>query len=440
MKINRNNYEAWFLDYAEGTLSPEQVADLLLFLEENPDLKNELDAFEIISLEEEKPVFEAKSLLKKNSAFNNEEFENQCIAYSEGLLSEHEKSELEQTIGSDKEKARTFRLYQLVKTGHNDEINNERALLYQNKSLFSTDARDRDVLLVAYTEGWLNADEKRKVDALAAADPVLKKELDLYRNTLLSAQHTVVFPDKSALKKGEAKLIYFNWKKAMSYVAAAAILLMMFTVLNTLSEKTETFADSEKHKKENKITAPEKQPVEEISTEHNNIADHSAEKKENEKEENNLVREIEKKIVPESFVVEQKEKVLANQLTPADSSVKNPEIKQVNNTNNSLANQHAVKNNSDSLTANEENKDQFAYAGDQKERDYMSPGEFLRRRANKKVFGKEEVTQDEINESLSRQFTKATGKTVSFAAAQEEEYKEVQFSVGNFSFSRKTRK
>ena len=44
MNINQNNYEAWFLDYYEKQLSAEQVAELFLFLEQHPLLKEEFDA------------------------------------------------------------------------------------------------------------------------------------------------------------------------------------------------------------------------------------------------------------------------------------------------------------------------------------------------------------------------------------------------------------
>lgn len=39
MKITRNNYEAWLLDYIEGNLTQEQRGDLLVFLSNNPDLQ-----------------------------------------------------------------------------------------------------------------------------------------------------------------------------------------------------------------------------------------------------------------------------------------------------------------------------------------------------------------------------------------------------------------
>ena len=42
-KINKYNYEAYFLDFIEGNLSAEEQHDLQLFLLENPDLKTQLE-------------------------------------------------------------------------------------------------------------------------------------------------------------------------------------------------------------------------------------------------------------------------------------------------------------------------------------------------------------------------------------------------------------
>lgn len=65
MTINRNNYQEYFLDYFEHALEPGQVAELMVFLEANPDLNNEFEAFEPVSLAEPAIPFERKDQLKK---------------------------------------------------------------------------------------------------------------------------------------------------------------------------------------------------------------------------------------------------------------------------------------------------------------------------------------------------------------------------------------
>ena len=44
-RINLSNYEAWLLDYAEGNLSAEDTAELLLFMEQHHELQVDLDNF-----------------------------------------------------------------------------------------------------------------------------------------------------------------------------------------------------------------------------------------------------------------------------------------------------------------------------------------------------------------------------------------------------------
>lgn len=98
MEINRNNYEAWFLDYAEGNLSAEQVADLLLFVEEHPDLKEEFEEdFGDIVLEPETISFDLKDSLKRegeSSLITAENVEDYIISNLEGLLDAPEKQAL----------------------------------------------------------------------------------------------------------------------------------------------------------------------------------------------------------------------------------------------------------------------------------------------------------------------------------------------------------
>ena len=65
MKINRNNYEEFFLDYYEHSLDAGQVAELMVFLEANPDLNEEFEAFEALPLVPERTFFERKEKLKK---------------------------------------------------------------------------------------------------------------------------------------------------------------------------------------------------------------------------------------------------------------------------------------------------------------------------------------------------------------------------------------
>ena len=45
MKINRNNYEIFFVDYSDGKLSENQIENLMAFISLNPDLEEEFYTF-----------------------------------------------------------------------------------------------------------------------------------------------------------------------------------------------------------------------------------------------------------------------------------------------------------------------------------------------------------------------------------------------------------
>ena len=86
--ITRNNYEAYMLDYVEENLSPELVMELMLFLEQNPTLKEELEDFEIHALKPvSTPLFDKSDLKKDNSVITVANYEDFIIAEVEGVNS-----------------------------------------------------------------------------------------------------------------------------------------------------------------------------------------------------------------------------------------------------------------------------------------------------------------------------------------------------------------
>lgn len=86
MKITRNNYEPWFLDYLEGNLNREMVDEFIEFIRQNPDLREELRLFEPRILEGEPVYFEGKEKLYKELFDIPSEFDNAAIGLLEGDL------------------------------------------------------------------------------------------------------------------------------------------------------------------------------------------------------------------------------------------------------------------------------------------------------------------------------------------------------------------
>ncbi len=66
--ISRKNYEIYFVDYFDGKLDESSKAELFTFLEQNSDLKEEFEQFEmIVSKPDEKVKFSNKESLKKDT-------------------------------------------------------------------------------------------------------------------------------------------------------------------------------------------------------------------------------------------------------------------------------------------------------------------------------------------------------------------------------------
>lgn len=167
-KINLHNYEAFFLDYSEGSLTKIQVEELMDFLKENPSLQAELeDSFEGIELV---PAFGSeldKSFLKKEG-IQEEEVEELMIASIEGQLSKEQEYELT-TYVSDNSLQKTFSYFK------NTILVPNVLETYGNKS----ELKKRDAIIIPL--GY----------RIAAAAAVVVLFFGLYLNNNLSGEATL---------------------------------------------------------------------------------------------------------------------------------------------------------------------------------------------------------------------------------------------------------
>ncbi len=98
MKITRENYEIWFLDYLDGNLDPQMETSFHDFLTENPDLAAEID-LNLPALSPPQQIkFSHKSSLKKSVYDDQATFDHAAIALMEGDLSSEQKSAFEQWL------------------------------------------------------------------------------------------------------------------------------------------------------------------------------------------------------------------------------------------------------------------------------------------------------------------------------------------------------
>ena len=121
MNINRNNYEVFFIDYHDGNLAAEQVAELFLFLESNPDLKSEFDDFINVQLENFEETFPLRDALKRGE-INSENFSWYMAASVEDDLTFEEQSMLDAFIKSNPQLSQDVALFRAAKL---EAINSE---------------------------------------------------------------------------------------------------------------------------------------------------------------------------------------------------------------------------------------------------------------------------------------------------------------------------
>lgn len=167
MAIHRNNYELFFIDYLDGQLSAEQESELMQFLQQNPDLREELEMMQdvpnISDLAADDVVFPEKDQLKKEAAqqpLSGSHFADLCIAAVENDITTSQQTEL---------------------------------------------------------------------NTLLKKHPEKKQDAELYKKTCLQADLSVQYPDKKALYRG--KVIRLGTKKTIyRLVAVAAMLALIFTV------------------------------------------------------------------------------------------------------------------------------------------------------------------------------------------------------------------
>lgn len=115
MLINRNNYEDFFIRYADGELSRTEKMAVENFLEACPDLREELEYFQTtVATPDPHLVFDNRDLLKRSAHepdLADANFEEWVICYHDGELNEVQRNAVERFAQSN------TRMQQILNTG-----------------------------------------------------------------------------------------------------------------------------------------------------------------------------------------------------------------------------------------------------------------------------------------------------------------------------------
>ncbi len=237
MKINRNNYEAYFLDYIEGNLSKEKIAELKVFISENPDMKEELESFENLKIVPEQPKFDNKSLLKKPDkkpmVITRANFDEYCVARLEGDLDEDEIILFDDHLKNNNAGKKDIDLYTKTK------LQADKTIAFSDKhSLKKTIGSaiisniNFEEYCIAYYEKQLSETGQKKFLGYLDKNPGKTRDFELFGKSYLTASESIVFENKKSLKR--SKTIRLTPGLFVKYASAAAAVLILFLVITNL--------------------------------------------------------------------------------------------------------------------------------------------------------------------------------------------------------------
>ena len=113
MEINRNNYEEYFLLFADNELTDYEKIEVLKFIRENKDLEDEFRMIQDTVCKPDSVVMENKANLLRESEVplvTEKNYEEIFVLYHDGELNDEEKSETELFIGRHPQLKKQFEL------------------------------------------------------------------------------------------------------------------------------------------------------------------------------------------------------------------------------------------------------------------------------------------------------------------------------------------
>jgi len=134
-KINRHNYEEFFLLYADQELSEQEKNAVDLFTEQNTDLKSELKSLlqTRLNIHEEFIFEDKKSLFKSEATIHDGNYEELFLDYLDNELSDQKRKEVEHFLQSNNQLQPHFSLLRSLKLENKPIIFIEKHLLYRQE-------------------------------------------------------------------------------------------------------------------------------------------------------------------------------------------------------------------------------------------------------------------------------------------------------------------
>jgi hypothetical protein len=246
-RIDRNNYEVYFLDAIEGNLAPQLEPFLHEFLLSNQDLALEFEQMrEVMSSsikESEVHTFPFKStLIKPALPDSQDEINRLLIDEVEHNLIPGDRDRIEKWTLIYPDVAKSRQLFSAtILPAHNQNFEEKNALYFNETPDFS----DTQTLLAAAAENDIGIHELKQKGVDPDKNPLHRQAISILKQVRLQAGQEI-FEGKGSLRKREALVISFR-TIALSFTAAAAIVILLFTVIqndSTHHARIAAFADA----------------------------------------------------------------------------------------------------------------------------------------------------------------------------------------------------
>lgn len=207
--INRHNYEEFFLLYSDGELSEAERQSVDIFIDQNPDLKQELDILLQSKLDvDEHVVLEDKTALYKSvSTVHLGNYEEQFLLLLDDELSETGKKDLAQFIQRNPELQNSFIVLQSL------QLPKEHIVFADKQSLYKKDKKPviwlqwRKLAVAAAIMGiallvWNITPSRKSVPEFALKQEI-KKETVPPQHIIKTEIENTVIPEKNNIASAE---------------------------------------------------------------------------------------------------------------------------------------------------------------------------------------------------------------------------------------------
>ncbi len=236
--INISNYEEFLIDFLDGTLDEATHAQVLLFLENNPDIAEEFSGIADVVVDECIGSFNHKDELKikfeSKIVVNAKNYEHYFIAYHQGDLSNDEIIQVDDFLIENTQLQNDFDLFKAVSSVKPSEV-----AFDEKDSLKLVEFAAGEFILksefenicIDYFEGNLATDTTNTLLDAIGNNKELEIIFNLYHNTKFKADKSIVFDEKAKLYR-RRMIAVVPAVQYINSIAAAVVLLLMFNVYN----------------------------------------------------------------------------------------------------------------------------------------------------------------------------------------------------------------